>query len=134
LQQLGGRIQAAMTQVTQAPQAAETADKNRQAGEAYFLAHELKVAIQHLEGVSTPETEQDLRDDIGTYWRAAVALREDLAKAQRYMEEGKAKLQAKESELHTAEKQRTANIQQKVRDFREADKRPQPPAVPARAA
>ena len=124
LQQLGGRIQAAVSEVTQARQAAAAADQKGQAGEAYFLAHELKAAIERLAEVSDPRAEQDLREAMNKHWQAAVAAREELAVAQQDLDASKARLQAKQSALQAAEKQWAANVQQKVRDFPEDGRRP----------
>jgi hypothetical protein len=134
LQQLGGRIQEAMTKLSQARQAAETADQNGQNGEAYYLVYEAAAAIQDLQAVGDPETEQKLRDALSASTQEAVAAREKTAQAQGELDAKKAELRAKESELQTAEKQRAANIQQKVGDFPEADMRSEPPAAPAAAA
>lgn len=131
LQQLATRIQSAVSEVNRLRKAAETADKNGPSGETYFLARELESAIETLEEAIAPETEEDVRDAIAESWQAATNARLQVTAATEELNRAKAALTQTESDLQTAIRQRTATIQQKVRDFPENDKLVAAPAATA---
>ncbi|MBN1657601.1 MAG: hypothetical protein JXA93_04325 [Anaerolineae bacterium] len=129
LQQLGGRIQAAMAAVAQARSATETARQKGQGGETFLLGYGLAAAVEDLRRVSDSQTEQNLRDALDAYRQATTIAREKLATTQDKLDEKKADLREKENELQAAKKQRAASIQKKVRDFPEEDMRSEPSAA-----
>lgn len=125
-EQLATRIQTVASEVARLRKAAETADQNGQGGDAFFLAYELDRGIETLRELIKPETEQGLRDVATMLLNAAVEAREKRTAATDVLNKKKTELSLAEADLQTAEKQRTANIQKKIRDFPEKEMQSHP--------
>lgn len=132
LQQLDARIQTTSAEVSRLLKASQTAKENGQAGDAFYLARELENALDLLEQVSNPEREENLLDEVANQWQKAEAARAQVQQANEELNQHKTELREAESALQKAEKERTANIQKKLRDFPEKDKRSHTEVVTAR--